>query len=226
MGGLLDEVEVGNPQQPHCATVLLLDTSGSMDGANITAVNEGLKIFKEEVLKDEVASKRVDIAVITFSDSAQLLHDFSSMDAFDPPRLEAGGATAMAGGISMAIEVIERRKKAYKDQGIDYYRPWLFMVTDGEPSDMKPGDEIWNSVIHRVHESEASRKFLFFLVSAEQANMDTLKQIAPPNRAPLRMAPGKWKELFQWLSRSQSAVSGSKVGEQVELPPIAGWAQI
>jgi hypothetical protein len=31
---------------PRCACVLLLDTSGSMDGAPIKALNEGLKAFE------------------------------------------------------------------------------------------------------------------------------------------------------------------------------------
>jgi len=37
---------------------------------------------------------------------------------------------------------------------------------------------------------------------------------------------GKFKEMFVWLSKSQQRVSGSKPGDQTELPPPAGWGQI
>ena len=55
MSKLQDRIEIANPQQPHCATVLLLDTSGSMAGEKIAALNEGLKLFREEVSKDDLA---------------------------------------------------------------------------------------------------------------------------------------------------------------------------
>jgi hypothetical protein len=43
----LDEsVEFAVNPEPRCACVLLLDTSGSMLGDPINALNEGLKVFK------------------------------------------------------------------------------------------------------------------------------------------------------------------------------------
>jgi len=74
--GLVDQVEIGNPTQPHCATVLLLDTSGSMDGEKIAHLNQALSQFKDETLKDDLARKRVDLAVLTFGGSVQLVQDF------------------------------------------------------------------------------------------------------------------------------------------------------
>jgi uncharacterized protein YegL len=126
----------------------------------------------------------------------------------------------MACGIEMAVDLIEERKQLYKAQGIDYYRPWIFMIADGGPMDMKPGDPAWTSVVKKIHDGEAARKFSFFLIATGQADMRLLERLAPPNRGPLRLATGCWKELFQWLSASQSAVSGTEVGDPVELPPI------
>lgn len=229
MAKLEDRIEIANPHQPHCATVLLLDTSGSMsEGGKINALTNGLTIFKEDVSKDDLASKRVDLSVITFGDSVTVTHDFSSIEEFEPPVLSADGYTPMGEAILKAIELIEQRKQQYKNKGIDYYRPWIFMITDGEPTDMEPGDSKWNEVTRKVHDGENNKKFMFFAVAVEPANTELLRQIAPPNRPPIRLKEGKFKDLFTWLSKSQSKVSTSKVGEQVVLenPVAAGWGEI
>jgi uncharacterized protein YegL len=225
---LEDLVEIANPQQPHCATVLLLDTSGSMDGENISLLNAALKAFKEDIEKDELASKRVDLAVVTFGGDVQLFHDFTGIEDFDPPNLTAGGGTPMGDAILKAADMIEQRKRQYKQKGIDYYRPWIFLITDGEPTDMTPGDSKWNEVTKVVHNGESDEKFMFFGVAVDQANIEILGQITPPNRPPVRLKQKRFKELFEWLSKSQSKVSSSKVGDQVvlESPIAAGWAEV
>jgi uncharacterized protein YegL len=228
MSRLEERIEIANPHQPHCATVLLLDTSGSMSGEKISALSRGLEEFKKEVSGDDLASKRVDLAVVGFGDEVRVLHDFSSIEDFDPAQLSASGATPMGQAILRAADLVEQRKELYKGQGIDYYRPWIFMITDGEPTDMTPGDTRWLDVVKRIHDGEADRKFMFFAVAVEPANTALLAQIAPQNRPPVKLNGTKFKELFQWLSRSQSKVSASRVGEQVSLenPVAAGWGQI
>jgi len=224
---LEERIEIANPQQPHVATVLLLDTSGSMtDGNKIIQLNEGLKIFKEDVSSDDLARKRVDLAVITFSNDVNVISDFSSVEEFKPPRLKASGLTPMGDAILRAIELVEQRKGIYKAKGIDYYRPWIFMIPDGAPTDMQLGDSMWNDVIKKVHEGEANKKFSFFAVGVEPANMELLKQIAPPNREPVKLKQGKFNEMFAWLSRSTVSVSSSKVGEQVALESPQGWGEV
>lgn len=225
---LEDLVEIANPQQPHCPVVLLLDISGSMFGDPIDALNEGVRIFKEEVERDELASKRVDLAIITFGGTSQVAQDFTSIDDFEPLEFSAGGLTPMGEAIKKGADLIEQRKQHYKEQGIDYFRPWIFMITDGAPTDMKQGDATWNQVVSTVHGGEKDKKFMFFAVAVDQADMEILSQIAPSNRQPIRLKGLAFSELFTWLSRSMSAVSASSPGEQVALesPVSAGWGEV
>lgn len=229
MANLENLVEIANPQQPHCPTVLLLDTSGSMaQGGKITALNQGLQAFKAEVAGDELAAKRIDVAIVTFGEGVRIQHTFSSIEEFSPPFLTPGGLTPMGDGLIQAMDLIEERKRQYQEKGIDYYRPWIFMITDGEPTDMKVGDATWNNVVRRVHEGESKRKFMFFAVGVDDARMDLLQQIAPPTRPPIKLQERRFKELFNWLSNSQARVSSSKPGEMVALqsPVAAGWGEI
>jgi uncharacterized protein YegL len=226
--GLVDQVEIGNPTQPHCATVLLLDVSGSMDGEKIAHLNKALISFKDETIKDDLARKRVDLAVLAFGGSVRLVQDFCSIEDFEPPVLSAGGGTPLGEAVLKAADMLEERKQQYKQQGIDYYRPWVFMITDGEPTDMEPGDATWNQVVTRVRSGEAEKKFLFFAVAVEPADLNTLALIAPQNRPPVKLIGRKFAEMFSWLSKSQAKVSSSKINDNVQLenPVAAGWSEV
>lgn len=217
-----------HPGEPHVATVLLIDTSGSMSGPSIREINEGLKLFKNEVLNDNLARKRVDLAVVTFggSNEVNVISPFGPIENFDPPILVAHGGTPLGKGILKAIELVEERKREYKSKGIDYYRPWIFMMTDGAPTDMTPGDPMWANVVDNVHTGEKNAKFSFFAVAVEHAAMGILQQIAPPTRHPVKLKEGQFKTMFAWLSKSASSIANSGIGAQTQLPDVGGWVEV
>jgi uncharacterized protein YegL len=209
---------VDNPE-PRCPVILLCDTSGSMAGAPIDALNAGLAAFKEDVHKDEMASLRVEVALVTFG-PVRLAQDFVTIDNFTPPKLQADGVTPMGEAIESALDLLEDRKETYKNSGIQYYRPWVLLMTDGAPTDY------WQNAAHRVRQAEMQRRLLFFAVGVQGADMNTLRQITPPERPPLLLNGLDFRSMFQWLSTSMKRVSSSQVGgTMVALPPV-GWGQI
>ena len=121
MNRRLEDIVDIDPTQPHVATVMLVDTSGSMSG-NLREVNEGLKFLKDDLEKDDLASKRVDLAIVTFDDDTQVVHDFSSIENFEAPTLTTGGCTGMGDAILKATEMVKKRKQIYKSKGMDYFR--------------------------------------------------------------------------------------------------------
>lgn len=209
---------VDNPE-PRCPVILMCDTSGSMSGAPINALNTGLAAFKEEVYKDEQASLRVEVALVTFG-PVRLAQEFVTIDNFMPPKLKADGVTPMGEAIEYALDLLEKRKETYKNNGVQYYRPWVFLITDGAPTDS------WYSAAQQVRQAEMQRRLLFFAVGVEGADMNTLRQIAPPERPPVLLNGLDFKSMFQWLSTSMKRVSSSQVGAaMIALPPV-GWGQI
>jgi uncharacterized protein YegL len=218
----IDEaVEFAENPEPRCPCVLLLDTSGSMKGAPINALNEGLRSFRDDLIKDTLASKRVEVAVVTFDSNVRLIQDFVTADQFDPPILMAQGATHMGAAIHQALDMIQTRKEQYKTNGIVYYRPWAFMITDGEPQG-EP-DDVVTLAADRVKDEEDGKRVAFFAVGVEGANMTRLGEIVV--RTPVKLKGLDFVDMFQWLSRSMQAVSHSKVDEQVALPP-PGWSTV
>ena len=93
-----------NPD-PRCACVLLLDTSGSMSGAPIDALNEGLQALQFDIQEDALAKRRVEIAIITFGGSVQKIQDFVSAGSFAAPTLAAGGGTPMGEAIALSLQL-------------------------------------------------------------------------------------------------------------------------
>ncbi|HEX3651621.1 MAG TPA: VWA domain-containing protein [Rhizomicrobium sp.] len=221
----LDQVPFGNVDfvsnpEPRCPCVLLLDTSGSMAGEKIAHLNHGLRTFAEELRSDSMAAKRVELAIVTFGPVAEL-QPFTTVDAFAAPELNPQGDTPMGAAITRGIEMVNARKAEYRQHGIGYYRPWIFLITDGAST-----DDV-TAATSAVRDGEARKSFAFYAVGVEGADMAKLATIAVPSRPPLKLRGMSFRELFVWLSNSLGGVARSQPGEQVPLTnPTApeGWA--
>ena len=215
-------VEFAENPEPRVPCVLIVDTSTSMQGPRIAELNKGLQTYKDELMADPLAAKRVEVAIVTFGGTVTRLVDFVTAADFNPPTLQVIGGTPMGEAIRVALDMIEERKNSYREHGIAYYRPWAFLITDGEPNDH------WKPIVSRVHAGEQQKAFCFFAVGVEGASMEVLEEISV--RKPLWLLGTKFRELFSWLSNSQQAVSRSSPGEEVPLmDPTSGpsgWAAV
>ena len=187
-----------NPE-PRCPCILLLDVSGSMNGRPINELNAGLVTFRDELLADSLALKRVELGIVTFG----------------PVHVEQPFTRA---AITKALDMVEERKREYRANGISYYRPWIFLITDGAPTDE------WQAAANKVFQGEEDKKFAFFSIGVQGADMKTLAQISV--RQPLPLQGLQFRELFSWLSSSLRSVSRSTPGTEVVLEAPKGWTSV
>lgn len=229
-----EDIEFADNPEPRCPVVLLLDRSESMRGEPISQLNEGLQKFQAEITQDPIASSRVEVAIITFgpvkvedikdgtdldlrgdADSA-----FITVDNFIPPILTPFDETPMGEAVEVALELLRSRKEIYKRNGIDYFRPWLFLITDGYPTDRENFPRAWELV-----QEEVERKGVtFFGVGVERADMQVLAQFSN-EREPIKLRGLDFGDLFTWLSASLSGIAESRPGEQIALPSVE-WGEI
>jgi len=214
-----DLVENPTARVPIC---LVLDTSASMDGSPIVELSQGVSAFFETIRDDDVAQYAAEICVVTFGGSVRKLVDFMSIERQEVPSLKAEGGTPMGEAVNTALDLLEQRKQDYKRAGVDYYQPWLVLMTDGAPT-----DDI-DAAAAKTATMIKERKLSIFPIGIGSAvNMQTLAQFSP-NRPPLRLQGLNFKEFFVWLSRSVSRVSQSTPGEEVKLDVdgIKAWGKI
>jgi uncharacterized protein YegL len=205
--------------EPRCPCLLLLDTSGSMTGSPIRELNQSLQQFKDDLLSDSLAAKRVEIAVVTFG-PVRVLSDFVAVENFAVPTLTANGDTPIGAAVTGGLELLQQRKDILRTNGIGLFRPWVFLITDGGPTDN------WSHVPDLIRQGEQNKAFSFFSLAVESADINTLQQICV--RQPIKLHGVKFKEFFLWLSASLKGVSRSNPGETVAVPDHRpyGWAEV
>lgn len=208
-----------NSSEPHMACLFLLDTSGSMgceldDGiVPIDALNDAINRFKSEVCADDKTSDILDVAIVEFNNSVNVLQDFSPVEYMQQVDLVAHGGTYMVPAIEMAIDMISERSKFYRRMGTEPYKPWVILISDGAPMDNI------GKVSEQVNSLVQSNKLAFWSLSLPGADNSILHQLS--GRRVLNLVGYDFTGFFDWVNKSMRAVSESAPGEKVkgqELP--------
>ncbi|MGE0214216.1 vWA domain-containing protein [Mycolicibacterium sp.] len=222
------ELNDANPD-PRVACVVLCDVSGSMQGEPIDALQRGFAAFTQYLHNDTLASKRVEVAVVAFGTAATVLVPMQEARSLTPVPFTASGTTNMAAGIHLALDIIEDRKQAYKMAGLQYYRPWILVLTDG-----RPNIDGFEEAVARLNAAESARGVTVFAVGAgPKVDYRQLARLSV-QRSPAPLDGLKYEALFEWLSASLASVSNSAefarsdealgaMGERIPLPSVSGW---
>ena len=241
--------EVAENYEQKCLCVLVLDLSGSMneivddstavatgqtiyvDGKNYNIVTggiskldnlvEGLQSFYTDIENDETTSQRLELAVVTFGDSVNVIQSPSLISDIQLPELMADGDTALVDAVEEAIDIVNNRKKWYKSTGQPYYRPWIILITDGEPNEGQDVSALASKI--KKDTSDSEKKYVFLPIGVDNANMQVLQSIQGQIPA-MKLKGTKFGSFFKWLSASMGTVVSSEEGSAVDLSEgAASW---
>jgi uncharacterized protein YegL/cellulose biosynthesis protein BcsQ len=213
-----DSPELIENHETRLPLVLLLDVSGSMAGPRITELSRALTNFAGQIRNNPAMGRTLDIAIVAFGSRVQVIQDFTRGYDFYPPVLQVEGSTSTGAALNVGIDLLRDRIDFYKMHSVDYYRPWMILISDGVPTDD------WRSAAIRVAAEEKSRKLSFFQIAVGDED-DTFPDAISSKRRPLKLQGLDFAELFDWISSSTFLVANSTDSVSSRLAPI-GWAQL
>ncbi len=189
--------------------------------------------FYKAIQNDPNASQSCEIAIVCFNSDVQKFEDFSTIDRKNVTScdLKANGGTRLAGGVSMALDLLEARKKEYKENGVDYFQPWLVLITDGKPGDPEDLPAVQERTKKLIEEKRLSFWPLAVANDSDQAKyreiIAVLNGFCPRPKA-VHLKDLKFEDFFEWLGKSVSAISASKPEESLKLniSNMDEWANI
>ena len=223
-------VDYINNTNQRTPCVLVLDASYSMSTntpsgkTRIKLLNEGLKALEDALKADQTALTRVQISIVIVggpNSTAEMLMNWTDANHFSAFNLKEGGNTPLAEGLELGLDLIENAKANLKTNGISYTRPWMFVMSDGEPtSNIKD----WERASAACKQAIKDKKVMIFPIAVDSSSDGKLNDIS--DKPCLKMEVTKFNEFFVWLSDSLSAVTRSRPGESVELPETDPWRHV
>lgn len=222
-----DPLPISNMGERHVPVVLLVDISGSMAGAPIDELNQGLVEFGQALQEDSLALGRAEVCIISFNSYVQTEMGFRPATEYQAPVLGASGLTSFNEALEAGLDAIEARKREYKSQGVAYYRPWIFVLTDGVPTDgMRE-----SAAKEKMQKAIRDKKIVYIPMGIGSADIKKLQEYYPDetvNKVVLSAKASNFKEAFVWLSQSIGVVSHSdpSAANEVNLPQTPSFITV
>jgi hypothetical protein len=197
----------------HFAVTFLLDTSGSMGGEPIQRLNDGLNGLVRSLQSDDNADI-IDIAVITFGGSVNVTMPHTPISRIEADfNLSASGLTPMGEGLLKAAEITNERRRLYNANGVMTFKPWIFMITDGEPTDSI------ESAKQELMKLQDNDKLKLWILGIPGYDKEPLKGLTKDGLI-LELRDFDLKTALNWVNKSMANVSHSAPGEMPKMAPL------
>lgn len=158
------------PQLQHLVRypfVFLIDVSGSTGtGADpdINHINAAINQLVMNVKHPPQSSKlrhqnkQVDVCILSYNNSVTVVQDWTLADQLPAnlPVMTASGGTAMGHALKQAIRKIRERHSYYRQDALSSGRCHIVHITDGDATDMQPGDPVWNDITAEIHKLDGT----------------------------------------------------------------------
>jgi uncharacterized protein YegL len=187
---------------------LLLDTSGSMMGEPISAVETGVQTLISALRQDPYALETAYLSVITFDSDAKQIVPLTELTAFQMPSIHATGTTALGGALSLLANRINAEIVKTTAEKRGDWKPLVFIMTDGVPTDS------WQNGLNELRKRKTG--IVVACAAGQNADTNVLQQITECVVQLATADQSTIKAFFKWVTASVSTGS-QKVEDGNEL---------
>lgn len=202
---------------------LLLDTSGSMRGEPIQAVNVGLRAMVQALRQDPHALESVYLSIITFDAEAREILALTPLEAVQLPEISVpqSGPTHLGAALELLAQRIERDVLRSTPTQKGDWRPLLFIMTDGSPSDLA----LYRDMINHVKGLQLGN--IVACAAGPKAKSELLRELTSHVVSLDTTDSATFAQFFKWVSASVSLGSHSAgVVAPTTLPPPPPEVQV
>lgn len=203
---------------------LLLDTSGSMRGEPIQSVNVGLRSMVNALRQDPYALESVHLGLITFDIEAKEIFPLTPLEQVQIPEImvpDKGAATFLGAALELLIQRSDQEIIKSTPNKKGDWRPLLFIMTDGSPSDLQTFREMIPEVKKRNFGNVVA------CAAGPKAKDAVLKELTDNVVHLDTTDSATFAQFFKWVSASVSIGSSSAgITEPTHLPPPPPEVQV
>lgn len=202
--------------EQKCLCVFVIDTFRLKNDMAINEVALGIQRILEGFESDETCRERVEVSFITYESLSDEIHIVQGpvpiSQAAIPSLVVTTDDTSLTRALYMAMDVVEKQVTWYKNVGIPYYRPCIFLISNGMSLFSCNIDEIAN----RIKQDTSNKKYVFLPIYTEDAEVPLLQEIE--SGVPITALDSlNITDRFKWLSSSIGTIVSAEEGQQADL---------
>ncbi len=195
---------------------ILIDTSGSMKGEPIEAVNVGLESMLAALRTDPNSLESAAVSIITFDNEVKVVLPLTPVDQIQLPRITTPeyGATHTGQALKRLLERMQTEVRRNTPEAKGDWMPLLFLLTDGKASDL----QLYNEECRKVRDAGFSD--IVACAAGMKADKSQLKQLTDNVLSLDTLASRSFVKFFTLVSQSAAVGNRSAVTVTSQfLPP-------
>ena len=202
--------------EQKCLCVFVIDTFRLKNDMAINEIALGIQRILEGIESDEVSLERVEVSFITYESSSDEIRTVQEpvpiSQAIIPSLTVTTDDTSLIKALYMAMDVVEKQLTWYKNVGIPYYRPWIFLISSG----MSLLSCNIGEIAYRIKQDTSNKKYSFWPIYTKDANVPLLQEIECD--VPITALDSlNITDCLKWLSASMGTIVSAEEDQQVGL---------
>ena len=204
--------------QPHVAVAFVIDVSGSMN-SYMGELSKAFNKFVTECQNDARLNGILDFALITFDHEIKEEYGFKGIRKVEPFSFtNRNGATAITEPLKRANEMVRARTTEYKNAGVDPYKPWIVLMSDGAPYPEQPDKTNLKAFGEVLKKRQADGKVQVISVGVgPDYDVEVLSAITDRM---LKFENYEFMKFLDWVGQSLAKVSDTAPGADVQYAPL------